>query len=1061
MPSRTFRAYGGFIAAGLILVAIVSTSALLYRRESDQIAGRQADLEVIRVNLLTQLLQSELRPVVDDLRLLADGDGFRAYLETGADSAMQAAVRRAVFVSVEKPLYDQVRYLDQNGKEIFRVNQGGQVLPEGQLQNEADRPYFRQANALAPGMLFISSFDLNLEGRHPGTAPKPTLRFAVPVFDAEGRRRGIYIINCRGAGLIAELLQKAAPQLVRRVRLLNAQGYWLKAADPGEEWGFEVPARADYTLAKTNPTLWARMQQQAAGQSQYAGGLITWQRVRPVGFTRLAATEVQADDAFLIVASAISATEWEGLFQGLRQMALLAAVVLLLLTLVCAWLFRGRLLATRHLRTMNEELETRVRERTEELARSYEQLQHREQLLEETGRLAKVGGWEVDTHSDSGIWTPEVARIHDIDPAAVSRKGVKTQSYTPESRIRLQAALKAAREEGIPYDLDLQIVTARGEQKWIRTICRPIMQDGKVTRLRGALQDITAQKTSEARLQAQLQRLHMLEHITRAIGERQDLPSILQVVVRTLEEDLPLDFCCVCLYEPTERTLTVMAVGLASLESATRLAMTEQARIPIDENGLSRCVRGELVYEADIEGLPFPFPRRLASVGMHSLVAAPLQIESKVFGVLISARRESNRFSSGECEFLRQLSEHVALAAHQAQLHGALQTAYEELRNTQQSVMQQERLRVLGQMASGIAHDINNAISPIALYTDSMLEREPGLSERARGYLRTIQQATSDVAETVARMREFYRQRVGQSQLVSLDLNAIVPQVIELTRARWEAMPQQGGTVIEVKTSLTPDLPPITGAKSEIREALTNLVFNAVDAMPQGGTLTLRTRRDSEERVVVEIIDTGIGMNDETRRRCLEPFFTTKGERGTGLGLAMVYGIMQRHGGDLEIDSTPGTGTTVRLCFSGAGDAVASSTELQLILPVGLRILLVDDDPILLKSLRETLEQDGHTILTANGGKQGLDIFQASIAATGRATISVVITDLGMPHVDGRSVARGVKQASRDTPVILLTGWGERLIADGDAPANVDRVLSKPPRLRELRKALAELNARS
>src|SRR5579862_4011216 len=141
---------------------------------------------------------------------------------------------------------------------------------------------------------------------------------------------------------------------------------------------------------------------------------------------------------------------------------LIAAAGLVLLTLLCVWLFRGRLQAMRHLRTMNEELELRVRERTDELARSYEQLQHREQLLEETGRLAKVGGWEVSPDSETGIWTPEVARIHDVDPAAVSRKGVKTQSYTPESRARLQAALQEARVNGTPYDLDLEIVTARG-----------------------------------------------------------------------------------------------------------------------------------------------------------------------------------------------------------------------------------------------------------------------------------------------------------------------------------------------------------------------------------------------------------------------------------------------------------------------------------------------------------------------------------------------------------------------------------------------------------------------
>lgn len=739
---------------------------------------------------------------------------------------------------------------------------------------------------------------------------------------------------------------------------------------------------------------------------------------------------------------------------------LITAVALVVLVLISAWLFRGRLQAIRTLRALNEQLELRVQARTQELASSNELLRLREELLDETGRLAKVGGWDRDPVSGSVNWTSEVFRIHDLEPsaAATNRLGL-LQSYPGESRIRLEAAIKEAREHGTPYDLDLEFVSARDVHKWVRTICRPIMQDGKVKLLRGALQDITEQKLAQFHLQAQLQRLHMLEHITRAIGERQDLASILQVVARALEEELPLDFSCICLYEPTARILTVNALGVMSARLAEQLSLAQDARVPIDENGWSRCMRGVLVYEPQIEGLPHFFPRRLADGGLRALVAAPLQIENRVFGVLIGARRRPDSFTSDECEFLRQLSEHVALAAHQAQLHSALKTAYEELRNTQQSVMQQERLRVLGQMASGIAHDINNAISPITLYTDSMLENERGLSERSRGYLVIIQQAASDVAETVARMREFYRQRDGHSALVAIDLNEIVAQVVELTRARWEAMPQKRGIVIDLRTELAAQMPPVMGVKSEIREALTNLVFNAVDAMPTGGALTLRTRTDSGERMVAEVVDTGVGMDEETRRRCLEPFFTTKGERGTGLGLAMVYGVVQRHGGDLEIDSQSGSGTTVRLSFTAATDVSTPSAEAHDAIPGKLRILLVDDDPILLRSLREILELDGHTILTADGGKQGIDVFRTSIPANGQTTVSAVITDLGMPHTDGRSVARAVKEASPDTPVILLTGWGERLLAEGDAPPFVDRVLSKPPRLRDVRKALAELTS--
>jgi CheY-like chemotaxis protein/anti-sigma regulatory factor (Ser/Thr protein kinase) len=261
-----------------------------------------------------------------------------------------------------------------------------------------------------------------------------------------------------------------------------------------------------------------------------------------------------------------------------------------------------------------------------------------------------------------------------------------------------------------------------------------------------------------------------------------------------------------------------------------------------------------------------------------------------------------------------------------------------------------------------------------------------------------------------------------------------------------------------MKLDLAERLPPALGLESEIREAMINLIFNAVDAMPAGGELIIRTRPATGGRVCVEVSDTGPGMDEETRRRCLEPFFTTKGERGTGLGLAMVYGVMQRQGGEVEIDSVIGAGTTVRLSFAVAESHTRPLAEAHVTLPAGLTILLVDDDPILLRSLRETLELEGQHVFTADGGQAGIHAFRASLQPGNRA-ISVVITDLGMPHVDGRAVASAVKQASPATPVILLTGWGERLLAEGHAMPNVDRVLGKPPRLRDVRKAIAELLA--
>lgn len=566
---------------------------------------------------------------------------------------------------------------------------------------------------------------------------------------------------------------------------------------------------------------------------------------------------------------------------------------------------------------------------------------------------------------------------------------------------------------------------------------------------------------TEKRLLMQLEYMNLLDQITRAIGDKLDLKSIFQVIVATLKERLPVDFSCIALQDDRYEVLRV-----AGLSADKSILDRFDAGVPveIDNNGLRRCLGGDVVHEPDLLGASLPFPKRLVIAGLRSLLLAPLRAESRVFGVLVAARRDPDTFSSTECEFLRQLSEHAALAAHQAQLHEALRQAYEDLRQTQQVVMQEERLRALGQMASGVAHDINNALSPVSLYTTTLLETDTSLSERARSYLETIQGAVDDVAQTVARMREFYRKGDERLETTSVSLNQLVKRVLDLTRAKWSDMAQRQGVSITVTSDLdTPD-PSCHGVESEIREALINLIFNAVDAMPQGGGIMLRTgyrELDAGERgAYVEVRDTGVGMSESVRQRCLEPFFTTKGERGTGLGLAMVFGTMQRHGGSVEIESEPGVGTMFALVFPPNR---ASTSERGTVpvdeRPPRLRLLLVDDDPILLRSLRDALESDGHIVSAANGGAEGIALFQQSIESEFR--YDVVVTDLGMPRVDGRMVAAAVKANSSVTPVILLTGWGQRLVADDDVPSNVDQLVSKPPKLPVLRKALKEVVMRS
>jgi len=448
----------------------------------------------------------------------------------------------------------------------------------------------------------------------------------------------------------------------------------------------------------------------------------------------------------------------------------------------------------------------------------------------------------------------------------------------------------------------------------------------------------------------------------------------------------------------------------------------------------------------------------------HFITADRLQILNLLLSTYEAAIQRNEELSSTR-DALQQLThdleDRVLIRTRE------LEFSNEALRQAQQALIQQERLRALGQMASGIAHDINNAISPIALYAESLLDHEPGLSTTVRDRLVTIRRAIDDVAQTVARMREFYRPRDPQMDHGDVDLNQLVQQIVDLTRARWSDLPQRRGVMVELKTTLAAELPEIRGADSEIRDALTNLIFNAVDAMPRGGKVEVRTNTrviDDEDgssavRVQLEVSDTGIGMDEETRRRCLEPFFTTKGERGTGLGLAMVYGMAQRHGAALEIESQVGVGTTTRLLFPVSPASTAASVRLPTLrMPAHpLRILVVDDDAGLVESLGTILRDDGHDVTVTNGGQAGIDAFYAQLR-TGKP-FEVVITDLGMPYVDGRQVAHAVRTASPQTPIILLTGWGQQWHTENEDPAHVDRVLSKPPRLRELRVALAELTA--
>ncbi len=387
---------------------------------------------------------------------------------------------------------------------------------------------------------------------------------------------------------------------------------------------------------------------------------------------------------------------------------------------------------------------------------------------------------------------------------------------------------------------------------------------------------------------------------------------------------------------------------------------------------------------------------------------------------------------------------HDRLEATVAERTSALTAALADLNAAQQRVVEQERLRALGAMASGVAHDFNNALSIILGYGELVLGQCQNCgAASAAAQMRTIITTAQDAAKIVRRLREFHRSADDDPER-PVDLHTLVEQAIAITEPRWKTQAMGRGVAITTALDLEP-VPPILGHAHELREVLTNLIFNAVDAMPAGGALTFTTRADGGS-VLLSLADSGTGMSEEVRQRCLEPFFSTKGEGGSGLGLAMVYGIIQRHRGLVEIESQPGCGTTFLLRFPAAGDTAADGTaSAACALDRPLRVLVVDDQEVIREIVELYLTSDAHAVTTAGDGEEALSVLDGE-------PYDLVITDQAMPGMNGEQLALAVKERHPGTRVILLTGFGGGI--DGDRPPGIDLIVGKPVSHDDLRRAI-------
>jgi signal transduction histidine kinase len=437
----------------------------------------------------------------------------------------------------------------------------------------------------------------------------------------------------------------------------------------------------------------------------------------------------------------------------------------------------------------------------------------------------------------------------------------------------------------------------------------------------------------------------------------------------------------------------------------------------------------------------------LALAEMEGNVAemvVPIRGQERVEGLLYVTNRSARPFTDRDEAVLLRLAEYARTAIDNARLYAALREAKERLEKSQHQLVQTERLRALGEMAAGVAHDFNNLLAVILGRADLLLGKLRDQPDVVRG-LDAIRKAAQDGADTVRRIQEFTRTRTTRP-FGDVDLADVVREVVELNRPRWENEAQSRGVHFDVRVE--GDTASVAGRAEELREVFTNLLANALEAMPGGGRCVFRLGVE-DDRAVVAVSDSGCGMSEVTRRRVFDPFFTTKGPRGTGLGLAVSWGIVTRHGGVIEVESELGRGSTFCIALPVSTAPAPPATAVSRV--VGGRrakILVIDDEPEVRAVLAELLTEAGHEVTPAADGTEGL-------ARCETERFDLLLTDLSMPGLSGWDVAEAFRARFPSVPLGLVTGWGDQLDPEQLGRHRITFVVAKPFRADDVVKEIA------
>jgi signal transduction histidine kinase len=627
--------------------------------------------------------------------------------------------------------------------------------------------------------------------------------------------------------------------------------------------------------------------------------------------------------------------------------------------------------------------------------------------------------------------------------AEIKRTLPKTEVILMTSHASLETAIEALDKGAYGYLRK----PFEGPEEILRLLERAV-EKRRLTEENERLQSDLEKRNAE--LTAANQRLASLIEAGRAMSAIYEIRELLDFFIEVVASELQVDRASLMLVDTQGEMRIVASRGI-------RDEVVQSVRVRLGE-GISGWVaeKGKPILVKDVRSYPRLQDHDHVGYDSHSFISAPIvlsvpiKIQGKILGVInVTNKRSGQTFTDDDLAFLFSLAGQAAVAIEGAKHFEELKQAYETLRSKEQQIIASERLNALGQMAAGVAHDFNNLLNGILGRTQLLIQQVraknpiPPMEEE----LKWIEQLAVEGGEIIKRIQEFTGLR-KDTAFVSTDINQVIRNAVEMTRPKWRDQVEAEGRWVEIRYELG-DLPTTSAAPHDLMQVFGNLIFNAVEAMPQGGKLILRTGVEGEQ-ITIQIVDEGIGMTGETQKQIFEPFFTTK-PKGKGLGLSIVYGIIGRHGGTIAVESEVGRGTTftIRLPVVSLKPAVAPPPEPEETpAPAPARILLIEDNDQNRLLFQKILQQERHTVTAASTGQEGMDLF-----ANGE--FDLVITDLSMPGLSGLGVAEGVKKKSPKTPVILLSGWGIQQQDEEAKRRGIDLILSKPCTVKELTSAVA------